>query len=202
MIWAAAYYPHDSEAVEGPFISQKQAIETELARPDLPQPEQMRLKAELAALQHKIQAAYQHQSILGRLGRTIEPVVKPLGWDWRIGCAVIASFSAREVVVATLGVIYNLGGDLDTDSAEGKSQLTEKLRKAKWEDSQLPVFNIPVALSIMVFYALCAQCIATLAVIKTETGSWRWPIFSFCYMTTLAYIGAFITYQVGMMVSG
>ncbi|MBN2292127.1 MAG: ferrous iron transport protein B [Pirellulales bacterium] len=202
LIWAAAYYPHDRETVEGPYLPRMQAIENELAQPSLDQSQLERLEQEQAALERKIQAAYQHQSILGRLGRMIEPVVEPLGWDWRIGCAVIASFSAREVVVATLGVIYNLGGDLDPGSDKGRSQLTEKLRQAKWDGTQQPVFNIPVALSIMVFYALCAQCVATLAVIKAETGSWRWPVFSFCYMTTLAYIGAFVTYHIGMMIGG
>ena len=202
LVWAAAYYPHNREIVEGPYRGRVQSLETKLAQTDAGSPGRERLEAERADLDREIQAAYQHQSILGRMGRTIEPVVKPLGWDWRIGCAVIASFSAREVVVATLGVIYHLGGDLDTESAEGRSQLVEQLQKAKWDGAQQPVYNIPVALSIMVFYALCAQCVATLAVIKTETGSWRWPIFSFCYMTALAYIGAFLTYQVGMMVSG
>ena len=202
LVWAAAYYPHDKRAVEGPFFSRQQTIETELTRLGPNGPGVERLHAQQARLDREIQGAYQRQSILGRLGRTIEPVVKPLGWDWRIGCAVIASFSAREVVVSTLGVIYNLGGDLDTQSAHGRSLLTDQLREARWEGSGQHVYNIPVALSIMVFYALCAQCAATLIVMKTETGSWRWPIFSFCYMTTLAYVAALATYQIGMLFHG
>lgn len=140
-------------------------------------------------------------SILGRLGQVIEPAVAPLGWDWHIGCAVLASLPAREVVVATLGVVYGLEKDIDPDSAEGFSQLQARLRNATWEGTDRPVFTIPVALSLMVFYALCAQCAATLAVIRRETNSWRWPLFTFTYMTVLAYFGALITYQLGTWLS-
>ncbi len=131
------------------------------------------------------------QSILGRAGRWIEPAVRPLGWDWRIGTAVIASFPAREVVIATLGTLYNLGGD-QSEASEG---LRAKLRTVTGPDGQ-PTFGLPVALSIMVFFALCCQCAATLAAIKRETNSWRWPILTFSYMTVLAYIGALVTYQI------
>ena len=125
----------------------------------------------------------------------VEPLVRPLGWDWRLGCAALASFPAREVVIATLGVIYNLGDDED----ENSEPLAETLRAATWEGSDQPVFNIPVALSVMVFFALCAQCASTLAVLRRETNSWRWPAFTFVYMTTLAYLGALLTYQVGRL---
>src|SRR5206468_7394538 len=110
----------------------------------------------------------------------------------------IASFPAREVVVGALGVIYNLGRDVKTEAGEGKSPLVARLRAATWDDTGEPVYNVPVALSIMVFFALCAQCASTLAVIRRETNSWRWPAFTFAYMTTLAYVGALITYQVGI----
>jgi ferrous iron transport protein B len=139
--------------------------------------------------------AYLRQSILGRMGHFVEPVVRPLGWDWKIGMAAIASFPAREVIVATLGIIYDLGADTDEESAD----LREKLQTAKNPDGT-PVFNLAVALSIMVFFALCAQCAATLAVIKRETNSWGWAIFSFVYMTTLAYVGALVTYQVAIRI--
>jgi len=133
------------------------------------------------------------ESFLGQLGHVIEPAVKPLGWDWRIGVGAIASFPAREVIIATLGTVYSLGGDVDEEN-EG---LMDALRASTWPDGT-PVYNIPVALSIMVFFALCAQCVSTLLVMKRETNSWRWPIFSFVYMTTLAYFGAMLTYQIGM----
>src|SRR5438132_11249674 len=132
------------------------------------------------------------------MGKSIEPVVKPLGWDWRIGCAAIASFPAREVVVATLGVIYNLGEGQDETSAD----LKQTLQKATTDGSGEKVFNLPVALSIMVFFALCAQCASTLAVIRRETGSWSWPALTFGYMTALAYVGALVTYQIGIRMMG
>ncbi|MBX3460910.1 MAG: ferrous iron transport protein B [Planctomycetes bacterium] len=130
-------------------------------------------------------------SFLGRAGHAIEPAVRPLGWDWRIGMAAIASFPAREVIIATLGTIFNLGGEQDEES-EG---LRGVLRNAKDEHGN-PLFTLATALSVMVFFALCAQCAATLAVIRRETNSWKWPAASFVYMTTLAYIGALVTYQV------
>jgi ferrous iron transport protein B len=135
---------------------------------------------------------------LGRMGRAIEPAVRPLGWDWRIGCAVIASFPAREVVIGALGVIYNLGNDLDVGEQADQDRLGKRMRAAVWDSSGEPVYNIPVALSIMVFFALCAQCAATLVIIRRETNSWRWPAFTFAYMTSLAYLAALATYQIGM----
>ena len=134
---------------------------------------------------------YLRQSYLGRMGAFVEPVVRPLGWDWRIATATIASFPAREVVVASLGTIYNLGAETDETSVE----LRAKLRSVHGPDGR-PVFNLAVALSLMVFFALCCQCAATLAAIKRESNSWRWPIFAFGYMTALAYVGALVTYQV------
>ena len=132
-------------------------------------------------------------SYLGRAGQAIEPVVRPLGWDWKIGIAVLASFPAREVVVGTMGVIYNLGDEED-ETSEG---LRDHLKNARWDhDSTKPVFTVPVGLSIMVFFALCAQCVSTLAVLKKETQSWRWPLFTFVYMTVLAYVAAWVTFVV------
>ena len=121
--------------------------------------------------------------------------MRPLGWDWRIGCAAIASFPAREVIVGTLGVIYKLGDGEDEES----QSLREKLRQSTWSGTDRPVFNVPVALSIMVFFALCAQCAATLAVIRREANSWGWALFTFVYMTGMAYVAALATYQIGMM---
>lgn len=134
------------------------------------------------------------ESYLGRMGVAVEPVVKPLGWDWRLGVGALASFPAREVIIATLGTIFSLGGDVDEKSPGLKAALAH----ATWPDGR-PLFTIPVALSIMVFFALCAQCGATLMVIRRETNSWRWPVFTFVYMTLLAYLGAFVTYQLGTM---
>ena len=149
----------------------------------------------------EIRGAALRQSYLGRAGRLIEPLVKPLGWDWRIGCAAIASFPAREVVLGTLGVIYNLG-DVDPGEEEGATSLIRLLKKATWDGTDRKVFTLPVAVSIMVFFALCAQCASTLVIIGKETGSWVWPTVTFGYMTALAWLGAFATYQIGTMILG
>ncbi len=148
---------------------------------------------------NELYGEWKRQSWLGRAGHAIEPAVKPLGWDWRIGMAAVASFPAREVVVGTLGIIYNLG-EAEPDTIQ--QSLADKLQDAGWDsDPERPVFTVPVALSLMVFFALCCQCASTLVVIRRETNSWRWPVFTFAYMTILAYVGAFVVYQVGSWMS-
>ncbi len=190
VVWALTYYPRSEEKVAAEIANQRAAIQNDAkALAEFDQPENM---------DHLAASLHQRYSFLGRAGQWIEPAVRPLGWDWRIGCAAIASFPAREVVMGVLGVIYQLGGDVDLGAEEDQHRLESRLRAAKWDDTGLPVYNLPVALSIMVFFALCAQCAATLAVIRRETNSWRWPIFTFVYMTTLAYLGALVTYQVGI----
>ena len=129
-------------------------------------------------------------SYLGRAGQAVEPLVRPLGWDWRIGMATLASFPAREIVISVLGTIYSLGGEHDEESGA----LRQALHNARHTDGTV-VFTVPVALSIMVFFALCAQCMSTLAVIQRETQSWAWPAFTFAYMTILAYVASWATFQ-------
>ncbi len=202
VVWAALYYPHRAEVVEKPFLAQQQKLAADLERLPAESPERAAAAKHWDRLQYEIAGAYQRQSWLGRIGRLIEPVFKPLGWDWRIGSAVIASFPARETVVATLGVIYNAPEDVAPEKSGDVADLRSRLNRATWDGSDRPVFNVPVALSIMVFYALCAQCAATLAVIRRETNSWRWPAFTFAYMTALAYVGALLTYQLGMLAAG
>ncbi|MFC1597282.1 ferrous iron transport protein B, partial [Planctomycetota bacterium] len=206
IVWAALYFPHNADVVEAPFRAEQQRLEAELAQQDDDTPGREALRGQMAQVDRDIAGAYQRQSLLGRAGRLVEPVFRPLGWDWRISCAVIASFPAREVVVATLSVTYNLGEDVDTEPEDGSegslTKLEKALRSATLDGSDQKVFNIPVALSIMVFFTLCAQCAATLAVIRRETNSWRWPLFTFGYMTALAYLGALVTYQLGMWIGG
>ncbi|MDH4155746.1 MAG: ferrous iron transport protein B [candidate division Zixibacteria bacterium] len=135
------------------------------------------------------------QSFFGRIGRIIEPVFRPLGWDWKITMSVLAGFPAREVIIATLGTIYNLGSEVDEESAS----LVQKMRHAKWDSGAKvgrPVFTPAVALSIMVFFALCCQCGATLVTIRQETARWLYPAVVFAYMTTLAYLFSLVAYQI------
>jgi len=145
-----------------------------------------------AELDHARSAAQMEQSWLGHIGRTIEPVFKPLGWDWRVSSAVLAGFPAREVVVAVMGTIYAVGSEADDQT------LSEKLRSARWPDGS-PIFTLPMVLGLLVFYAWCLQCAATLATIRRETNTWRWPIFAWVYMTSIGYTGALVIYQVGSL---
>ncbi len=140
------------------------------------------------------ETAVLRNSFLGRAGRLIEPAVEPLGWDWRLAVASLSAFPAREIVVASLATIYSV-----EDRGEDVESLKSALIDARREDGS-PAFTIPVALSVMVFFALCAQCSSTLAVIRRESGSWGWAGFSFMYMTILAYVGAFAVFQVTSMV--
>jgi ferrous iron transport protein B len=190
VIWALAYYPRSEERVAADIVAQRAALANDpAALAEFNNPEHV---------EYVIASLHQRYSFLGMAGQWIEPVVRPLGWDWRIGCAAIASFPAREVVMGVLGVIYQLGPEVDVGAEGDQSRLQDQLRAARWDDTGKPVYNLPVALSIMVFFALCAQCAATLAVIRRETNSWRWPVFTFVYMTALAYVGAFLTYQIGI----
>ncbi len=202
VVWAALYYPHDSETVEPPFRRQQEAVEAQLEGLSPGDPAGAELEAKMARIENEMAGEYQRRSVLGKMGQWIEPVVRPLGWDWRIGCAVLASFPAREVVVATTGVIFNLGEDFDSEAEEDAKLMRARLRAATREGTDRPLFTTPVALSLLVFFALCAQCAATLVVIRRETNSWRWPLFTFSYMTALAYLGALTTYQLGTWISG
>ncbi|NIA26630.1 MAG: ferrous iron transport protein B [Desulfobulbaceae bacterium] len=130
------------------------------------------------------------QSWLGRAGKFVEPAFRPLGWDWRVSSAVIAGFPAREVVVAVMGTIYAVGDEAD------ESTLSARLKSATWPDGR-PVFTLPMVLGLLIFYACCLQCAATLAVIRRETGTWRWPLFGWLYMTSIGYFGAMLVYQLG-----
>ncbi len=129
-----------------------------------------------------------------RLGHAIEPVIAPLGFDWKIGVGIIGAFAAREVFVATMGVVYAVGEDADEESVS----LREKLRSEAKPNGE-PVYTPLVGLSLMVFFALACQCVSTLAVVKRETRSWRWPIFLLTYMTALAWLCSFAVYQGGKL---
>lgn len=129
-------------------------------------------------------------SYAGILGKGIEPVIKPLGFDWKIGIALITSFAAREVFVGTMATIYSVEAD-DSNLAS----VRDKMLSAENPETGLPVFTVAVAFSLMVFYAFAMQCVSTVAIVYRETKSWTWPAIQFAYMTTLAYIASLIVYQ-------
>ncbi|MBS1521763.1 MAG: ferrous iron transport protein B [Bacteroidetes bacterium] len=140
-------------------------------------------------LHHAVASEKLENSYAGVLGHAIEPVIKPLGFDWKIGIALITSFAAREVFVGTMATIYSVEGD-----AEKMESVQQKMATAKNPDGQ-PVFTVAVAFSLMMFYAFAMQCASTMAVVYRETKNWRWPASQFVYMTGLAYIVSFITYH-------
>jgi ferrous iron transport protein B len=148
--------------------------------------------------QQKIEEAKQslalQHSYAGKLGHFIEPAIAPLGFDWKIGVALIASFAAREVLVSTLSIIYNVGKDSNEESVT----LISAVRDAKKDDGT-PAWTPLTALTLMVFFVLAMQCMSTVAVVRRETNSWSWTLFMVGYMTALAYIAAFLTYQGGKL---
>lgn len=129
-------------------------------------------------------------SYAGILGKSIEPVIRPLGYDWKIGIALITSFAAREVFVGTMATLYSVGDNADENSAT----LRQKMNAATWPNGE-KVYTLAAGLSLLVFYALAMQCMSTLAVVKRETHTWKWPLIMLAYMTFLAYIMSFITFQ-------
>jgi len=180
LVWACLYFPtHDSLGQSYPERIEAASNDEEINR---------------------LNAEWKAQSFLGRAGHFLEPVFRPLGWDWKIGMATLASFPAREVIVGTLGIIY-AEGEIDVGDEEQRTRLGEAVRNDWAENPLRQRYGIVVALSVMVFFALCCQCASTLAVIYRETRSWLWPLFTFVYMTLLAYVGALLTFQLGRILT-
>jgi len=183
IVWGLAYFPR-SDVIPAKLETAVTAAQVSYQGP--------RLDEEILKLQNQAAAAQLEQSLLGRAGKFVEPVFLPLGWDWRVSAAVIAGFPAREVVVAVMGTIYAVGGEAD------EASLTEKLRSATWPDGS-PIFTVPMVLGLLLFYAWCLQCAATIATIRRETNGWRWPLFAWTYMSVVGYVGALLIYQLGSM---
>ncbi|MBK5270395.1 MAG: ferrous iron transport protein B [Bacteroidia bacterium] len=146
--------------------------------------------ADTEGLNKEYHTAKLENSYAGILGKSIEPIISPLGYDWKIGIALITSFAAREVFVGTMATLYSVG-----DKDQGGLLLKEKMKTAVRADGK-PVFNLASGLSLMIFYAFAMQCMSTLAVVKRETRSWKWPIIQLIYMTGIAYIMSLLVYQI------
>jgi ferrous iron transport protein B len=132
--------------------------------------------------QYQLEASY-----IGISGKFIEPVIRPLGYDWKIGIGLIASFAAREVFIGTLATIYSIG-------SEDEATIAERIRKEKFPSTGKPVYTVATSVSLLLFYVFAMQCMSTLAIVKKETNSWKWPTAQFIYMTTLAYFSAWLAY--------
>ena len=188
ILWALMYFPRAATTDAG---SEPGAAATGVVSPDEtdiaggnPNTGNQTVTAQSEQLKH---------SFAGKLGHAIEPVIRPLGFDWKIGVALIASFAAREVLVSTLSIIYNVGKDDDQSES-----LISAIRTAK-DDNGQTVWTPLTALTLMVFFVLAMQCMSTLAIVRRETNSWAWTTFMVVYMTGLAYVAAFVTYQSGRL---
>ena len=189
-MWALLSFPRTAPA----DASASSQARTEVSgQPDASGHDASRQSIDGAAERGAIDAARLQHSFGGRLGRAFEPVIAPLGFDWKIGVGLIGAFAAREVFVSTMAVVYGLEG-----ADEHSTALRERLRTETRPDGSR-LFTPLVCLSLMVFFALSCQCMSTLAVVKRETRTWRWPAFLFAYMTVLAWIAAFIVYQGGQL---
>ncbi|TNF38115.1 MAG: ferrous iron transport protein B [Deltaproteobacteria bacterium] len=196
IIWVLSYYPRP-EGIHDHYEAQRAVAEQKL--------EGDKLERALVGIEDAEKAAYLEQSFLADLGRFIHPIFEPAGWDWRTSVGVVAAFPARELIVPTLGILYSLGdvdpGDFSVDSLgeavpEGGAGLRDALKSARRADGSL-AFGPLQAVGLMVFFALCSQCAATLATIRRETRSWKWPVFTFTYMTFLGWLGAVLVNQIG-----
>ena len=144
-------------------------------------------KKNITDLDYEIQSYRLENSYIGTAGKILEPILNPLGYDWKIGIAIITSFAAREVFVGTLATIFSVG-------SENVETIKEKMSYQRKQNGQL-LFNLPTGVSLMVFYAFALQCMSTIAIVKKETNSWKWPAIQFTFMTIIAYISALIVYQ-------
>jgi ferrous iron transport protein B len=186
ILWFLATYPRSNQ-IEQEYSARKEAL---LA--STPANSEAR-EQQLSVLEHEEAGAKLRNSFAGRLGRLIEPAIRPLGFDWKIGIGIVSSFAAREVFVSTMSTVYNVGSaDEETES------IAETLKTQKRDDGS-PVYTPLVGVTIMVFYVLALQCVSTIAVVRRETNSWKWPMFQWSYMAVLAWVMAFVTYQVGLL---
>ena len=176
LLWALASYgpPKRMEALQQRFAGQLAQAKT---------------AKDSTTLQRQYQTDKLETSFAGMMGHAIEPVIRPLGYDWKIGIALITSFAAREVFVGTMATLYSVGDEADTDAT-----LRDKMRAAKRADGT-PVYTVAAGLSLLIFYVFAMQCMSTMAIVKRETRSWKWPAIQFAYMLGLAYAGAWVVFM-------
>jgi ferrous iron transport protein B len=173
ILWVAASFG------PGDKVKNAEAYVTESLQGEIVSAEEYHIKVEAFKLEN---------SFAGIFGKTLEPVIRPLGYDWKIGIALVTSFAAREVFVGTMATIYSIG-------SEEESTIKSRMRAEINPETGGPRYTSAVALSLLVFYAFAMQCMSTLAVVKKETNSWKWPMLQLIYMTGLAYVCSFVVYN-------
>jgi len=201
LLWFLATYPK-SEAIAQKFAAQRTGLENTApkfatgANDAESQVRERTLAEHLDRLDKEEAGEKLRNSFAGRLGRFIEPTIAPLGFDWKIGIGIVASFAAREVFVSTMSLVYNVGEADDSDAAT--QSLAQTLRQ-QTRPNGAAVYTTLVGVTLMVFYVFALQCVSTVAIVRRETNSWKWPIFQWLYMGALAWILAFLTYQGGRL---
>ena len=185
LLWALLSFPKSANVVEYYAAERERVEQTTLSGME---------KAEALRSLDAQEAAEQLESSLGgRFGHAIEPALRPIGFDWQIGVGIIGAFAAREVFISTLGVVFGIG-----EAEEQSKPLRQALREARHADGT-PVMTPLSGISLMVFFLLACQCMSTIAVVRRESGSWKWPVFLFSYMTVLAYVASLAVYQGGQL---
>ncbi len=184
VLWALASFPRSEPPAEARVLLER--AETLDAAGETAAAAELAGSADDLIGQHALA-----NSLAGRLGHLIEPVLRPLGFDWQIGVGILSSFAAREVIVSTLAIVYGVGENgADVESGS----LFETLQTARRSDGSL-VFTTATSASLLIFYVLAMQCLSTQAITRRETGGWKWPLFQLGYMSALAYACSLITYQ-------
>lgn len=175
LLWFLASY--------GPNNQMNQAEEWVVSQPEYQ-------NAEIEVVEDAIASYKLENSFIGYLGKAIEPVIQPLGYDWKIGIGIIASFAAREVFVGTMATIYSVGR-----SADEEATIKQRMQNERNPTTNQPIYNLASGISLLLFYAFAMQCMSTLAVVKKETNTWKWPMIQLFFMSGFAYLVAFISYQ-------
>jgi len=204
ILWAATYFPQlPPKRVEAIRNGAREAVLNAPFQTTNPEPvtvrqayesnEKLRETVDLDIDNKAGEAVASEQlrhSVAGRFGHTIEPLIRPLGYDWKMGVGLVGAFAAREVFVSTMAITYNAGSEDETQPLE------EAMLADKYPDGR-PVWTPLVAVSLLVWFVLAMQCMSTLAIVKRETASWRWPIFMLLYMNGVAYLACLAIYQIG-----
>ncbi len=190
LLWFLATYPRHPE-----FKKEFEAKRTQVEQQFANAPDPKATESALLDLERTLAGEQLRQSYAGKLGHLIEPVIAPLGFDWKIGIGIIASFAAREVFVSTMSTVYNVGGP---DQKEDDNVAIAKTLQRQVRPDGGPVYTPLLGVTLMVFYVFALQCASTVAVVRRETNSWKWPAFQWLYMGVLAWGLAFITYRLGL----
>jgi ferrous iron transport protein B len=185
IIWALEYFPRESENTNT-YLAQIQAVENQQLLPE---------ETNEAIAEIKLNMEYDRlmNSYIGRVGDVIQPIMSPMGFDWKMSIALLAGLPAKEIIISTMGVLYQ------SDVEDSTLNLQEKLQNEVHQSGKLKgnrVFNTPTALAFLVFILIYFPCIGVVATIKNESGSWKWGLFSIMYTTTLAWVMAFLTYTI------